>query len=176
MSVLSKRPHPTLEWTQPSALRMEYELRDGSELLATLRVRSSFGTFAEATCGEAAWTFKRVGFWQQRASVRAAGATDDLGVFVNATWTGGGELQLADGTVSRATSNLWMTKFEWHDASDRVLLTLGHGGILRMHADVALAPDAARSAPLDLLAVFGCYLVVMLRSDSGGGAAAAAAG
>ena len=43
---------------------MEYELRAGDMLAATLRFRSSFGSFATAEDGDGCWTFKRVGFWQ----------------------------------------------------------------------------------------------------------------
>ena len=32
-----------LKWTQPSGMRREFELRDGDELVATLRFRSAFG-------------------------------------------------------------------------------------------------------------------------------------
>ena len=35
-----------LKWVQPSAWKMEYELRAGDELIATLRFRTSFGSFA----------------------------------------------------------------------------------------------------------------------------------
>jgi len=44
-----------LEWKQPNALRKEYELRDGES-------------------GDGVWTFKRVGFWQPRATVRTSGS------------------------------------------------------------------------------------------------------
>lgn len=37
-----------LEWVQPSAWKMEYELRTGDETIATLRFRSSFGSFVRA--------------------------------------------------------------------------------------------------------------------------------
>ena len=53
-----------LEWVQPSAWKMQYELRAGDELIATLRFRSSFGSFATAESADGCWTFKRVGFWQ----------------------------------------------------------------------------------------------------------------
>jgi hypothetical protein len=37
-----------LKWLQPHALKMEYELQDSGELAATLRFRSSLGSFATA--------------------------------------------------------------------------------------------------------------------------------
>jgi hypothetical protein len=41
-----------LKWMQPSAWKMEYELRSGDETIATLRFRSSFGSFATAENAE----------------------------------------------------------------------------------------------------------------------------
>ena len=37
-----------LEWVQPGALKMYYELRSDNELIATLGFRSSLGSFATA--------------------------------------------------------------------------------------------------------------------------------
>ena len=84
-------------WTQPHASKMEYELRARDVIAATLSFRSSFGSFATATSADGTWTFKRVGFWQTRATVRADGAEADLAVFKNNTWSGGGTLELPGG-------------------------------------------------------------------------------
>ncbi|HEY0722558.1 MAG TPA: hypothetical protein VGD41_00915, partial [Pyrinomonadaceae bacterium] len=53
-----------LEWVQPSVFKMQYELRAGDELAATLRFRSSFGSLATGESADGCWTFKRIGFWQ----------------------------------------------------------------------------------------------------------------
>ena len=82
-----------LKWVQPHALKMEYELRAGEMLAATLHFRSSFGSFATATSADGSWTFKRVGFWQTRVTVRTSGTETDLAVFRNNTWSGGGTLE-----------------------------------------------------------------------------------
>ena len=51
-----------LEWVQPRALKMYYELRSDNELIATLGFRSLLGSFATAESAEGCWTFKRTGF------------------------------------------------------------------------------------------------------------------
>jgi len=38
-----------LKWLQPSAFKQEFQLRSGDDVLATLRFRSMFGTFATAS-------------------------------------------------------------------------------------------------------------------------------
>ena len=61
----------TLKWVQPKMLKEAYELRSGEELIATLTFRGIAGTFATAESGDGSWTFKRVGFWQNKATIRA---------------------------------------------------------------------------------------------------------
>jgi hypothetical protein len=70
-----------LEWVQPSALKMEFELRADDETAATLRFRSSLGSLATAESGDGCWTFKRVGFWRTRVTIRACDGETDLAVF-----------------------------------------------------------------------------------------------
>lgn len=173
MSVIASRATESLEWTQPSAFRMEYDLHAGSDVLATLRFRSSFGTHAVAQVGSDRWTFKRVGFWQQRATIRRDGDAANLAEFVNATWAHGGELRLADGGRWRATTNFWSTRLAWTDEADHEWVALKPGGLVRLHAAVELAPGAGAGVPVDLLVVFGFYLLVMIQSDSAAVAAAA---
>ena len=46
----------SLKWKQPSALKMNYELRTGDgELAALLHFRSSFGSFATAETTDDCW-------------------------------------------------------------------------------------------------------------------------
>ena len=84
MRAISSMIGQPLKWSQPS-LRMRYELRTGDELVARLDFRSDWGAMAAAESAEGNWTFKRVGFWQNRATIRVADAGDDLAVFTNNT-------------------------------------------------------------------------------------------
>ena len=70
-----------LHWNQPSGFKMEYELRDGETLAATLRFRSSFGSLATAESADGRWTFKRVGFWHPVITVRASNEEATLATF-----------------------------------------------------------------------------------------------
>lgn len=155
-----------LRWAQPSALRMEYELRSRDSLVATLKFSGMFGTLATAESGDGSWTFKRVGFWRQQATVREQGADTDLAVFRNRTWSGGGELLFTDGRSFKATTKLWTTRLEFSSQRDEPLVRFSYGGVFRRAADVHVE-DAARSKPeLPLLVLFGWYLLVMLERDA----------
>jgi len=159
-----------IQWSQPSATRMEYELRSGGEVLATLTFRSSFGTLATAESDDGCWTFKRTGFWQNRASIRACGSDTDLATFQNNTWDGGGSLAFSNGRQIKATTNFWMTNFEFRTVTDEPLVTFDYGGVFHRSAEVRVSPLARDAPESSLLVLFGWYLVIMLDSDHGAGA------
>ena len=166
-----------LKWVQPSAFKMEFELRAGDELAATLRFRSSFGSFAKGESADGCWTFKRVGFWQTRATVRTCDTDTELATFSNNTWTGGGTLELPDGRTFRATTNLWQSKLEFKDGSDAALIQFASRGMAHLSATVEIQPTALRMPELPWMVMLGWYLIVMMSRDAAaGGAAAAAAG
>ena len=156
---------------------MSYELRasiagnpagapDNSDLVATLAIRSVFGTLGTAECGNGCWTFKRVGFWQSRASVRACGSDADLAMFTNSTWDRGGTLECADGRRFKATTSFWKSSFEFTTDADEPLVRFDYGGLFDRSATVTLAPHAAGLPHVSMLISFGWYLIVMLNAQA----------
>ena len=166
MKTIANVAHEPLKWVQPKALKMEYELRAGEEVAATLRFRSSFGSLATGESKDGCWTFKRVGFWQTRATIRASGTDTDLAVFRHNTWSGGGTLELAGGGKYRVTSNAWQTKLEFLDESNAKPVALQIGGVVRLSATVAIHPKALRLPELPWMVMFACYLTVMMQLDT----------
>jgi hypothetical protein len=164
-----------LEWVQPSAWKMEYELHAGDELIATLRFRSSFGSFATTESADGCWTFKRVGFWQTRVTIRGCGSETDIATFKNNTWSGGGTLELPDGREILATTNLWRTNFEFKTEAGATLVRFKTGGLVHLSATVEIQPDAAGVPELPWVVMFGLYLAVMMSSDTASTAGAVAA-
>ncbi len=57
MTKLAELVGHELKWIQPHALKMQYELHTGDIVVATLRFRSSFGSYAVATSADGSWTF-----------------------------------------------------------------------------------------------------------------------
>lgn len=161
-----------LQWLQPHALKMEYELQDLGELTATLRFRSSFGSFATAESADGCWTFKRVGFWQTRATVRVCGAEQDIAVFRNNTWAHGGTLELPDGRRYLANSNFWMTEYGFTTEAGELLVKYRRiGGVLHWSSIVEIQPAAASLKELPWLVAFGWYLTIMMHRDAAAAAA-----
>jgi hypothetical protein len=155
-----------LEWMQPSAWKMEYELRAGDELIATLRFRSSFGSFATAESADGCWTFKRVGFWQTRVTIRSCGSDMDIAMFKNNTWSGGGTVELPGGRKILATTNLWQTNLDFKTEAGATLIRFKTAGLVHLSAKVEIQPDAAGVPELPLIAMLGWYLAVMMYMDT----------
>jgi hypothetical protein len=155
-----------LKWVHPHATKMEFELRDGEVAAATLRFRSFFGSLATAESADGSWTFKRMGFLQTKATVRALGSEQDLGVFKNNTWRDGGTLELPDGRKFPADTNCWATKCSFKTESGVPLVSFQKiGGVLHMSSAVQIH-EAARDLPeLPWIALLGWYLTVMMHMD-----------
>ena len=153
-----------LKWAEVSA--RQHELRAGDELVATLKLQSGFGTLAKAESGDGCFTFKRVGFWQSRASIRACDSDAEVALFTNNTWQSGGTLEFPGGTRYKATTNAWMTRLEFRSESEEQLVGFHYGGLFRRKADVEVSSAALQDPHLHLLVTFGWYLAIMLSNDA----------
>jgi len=165
-----------LRWIQPHALKMDYELHADGFVAAMLGFRSSFGSFATAASADGTWTFKRVGFWQTKATVRATGGQADLAVFKNSTWSGGGTLELPDGRKYPANTNFWSTEYQFKRETGEALITYKKiRGVLHMSSAVEIHGPAKELAEIPWLVSLGWYLAVMMYMDASAGAAVIAA-
>lgn len=171
MRHLAEVVHRNLHWIQPRVLGRVWELRCGDDVVATLAFRSAFGSFAAAASADGSWTFKRVGFWQTRATVRVEGGTDDLAVFEHDTWSRGGTLTLAGLRSLRVTTNLWQSKIEFLAEDETVLFRYLTEGFLRQESQLEVTPSLERVPEMPWLILFGWYLVVMMHEDSAATAA-----
>jgi hypothetical protein len=157
--------HGELHWKQPRLFDSSYELAAGDDVVATLSFRSTFGSFATAETADGSWTFKRVGFWRTRATVRESGAPNDLAVFEHDTWSGGGTLSIAGGPRVQVTTNFWQSRIEFQFEDGTVLFRYEPEGIIRHGAALTIEPAGARMRELPWLLAFGWYLVVMIQHD-----------
>jgi hypothetical protein len=155
-----------LRWRQPSAMRQQYELHAGETLVATLNFRSDWGSLAIGESGDGCWSFKRVGFWQTHATVRACDSEIDIATFQHNTWSGGGTLTSANGLTFNLTTNTWQTRLDVLDTQQLPLLHYENGGWFKLGATLTVAPQALALADLPWLALFGWYVVVMMYRDT----------
>ena len=143
----------------------EYELRFGEQRLATLKFRSMWGTFATGETGEGTWTFKRVGFFQNRVTIRTPSSDAELGVFVN-DWKMGGTLTLPDGRQYRGNTNFWMTQFAFTNEAGQPLVSYRRIGGLSLSAAVEVEPAGAALRELPWLILLGWYVAAMMHQDA----------
>ncbi len=157
----------TLTWSQPRMMKQEYELHDRENLVATLRFRSAFGTLATGESMDGSWTFKRVGFWKTRVSIRKTGSDIDIASFVNNTWSNGGTLEFPDGRRFPADSNFWMTRYAFNKEQETPLVTFEKiSGILHLSSNVIVHDDARRLPELPVMVMLGWYLTIMMYNDT----------
>jgi hypothetical protein len=99
-------------------------------------------------------------------TVRLCGGDSDIASFKNNTWSGGGTLELWDGRLFPATTNLWQTKLEFQNESRNTLIQFKSGGLLHQSAKVEIQPGAIGTPELPFIMMLGWYLIVMISSDS----------
>jgi hypothetical protein len=174
MNKISEYYQRPLKWVQPKMFHEAYELRSGDELIATLTFRGIASTFATSESEDGTWTFKRVGFWQNKATIRNFGSDKDLAVFKNNTWTSGGTLLFTNGNSYKATTNFWMTNYEFQKESGEPIIRFKYGGVFHLSSEVDILPEARTLPEIPILVMFGWYLAVMLYMDSSSAAVVAA--
>lgn len=170
-----------LHWVQPKAMQRRFDLLGVTQCFATLEFTSAFGSLATAWTADGAWTYKRVGFFSPRITVRAEGSENDLAIY-RPRWTGmQGTLEFAGGQAYLwNTVNFWATRFQITDASGQPVMAFQTGlgdfklsDFFKTQARVEINPLAAGSPDLPLLATLGFYLIILQQEDSAGAVAAA---
>ena len=182
MKSFSRLKDMKMEWVQPKALERYFELRAGEDHLATLTFRSSFGSLANADTTEGSWTFKRVGFFNPRITVRAAGSEVDLAVYQPKFW-GDGALTFRDGlSFSWKPVNFWATEWAFKDEAGNSILVFKSGiekgklsDAFKTQATVEIQPVLTPRQWLPLLAALGMYLLILRQEEAAAAAAATSA-
>lgn len=165
-SIRNAQSH-TLIWQQQQLHPRCYELRSGTVLCATLRWLRPVGSLAQADTAEGQWTFKRVGFWRPRVTVRIHAATTDLLVF-EPTRTGSGTLDLPQARQLRwSTTAAVESRWAWHASTGQPLLRFATSADgTTSSGQVTIEPEAHQLPDLALLVALGWYLTVLLADDA----------
>lgn len=155
-----------LTWVQPRALKSEFELRFGDELVGTLRFPKMLSTVAVAECGEGCWTFQRVGFWKTRTIVRANGSNSDSGIYTSNTWKGGGVLEMPDKRKFNVATSVWKSILEFRTEAGETLIHIKNSGVFRHSSCVQMYRKALHIPEFPWLVLLGLYLTIMARRDA----------
>lgn len=157
----------TAAWRRAGRGRRSFKLENSSGTVATLRLRRALSSLGEAKARDGEWTFKRVGFLRPRVTVREAGSDTDIGVF-HASLGGDGKLEMADGSsFTRSSRGFWHARRVWRDARGNEVMIVEPKSVLTSTATVTLG-EAAKGAPVALLACLGYYLTVLAAEEDAG--------
>lgn len=165
MSPLSVEPDNQWRWSQVQTDRRTYALRSSANLLGGLRFESAWGSLATADSVGHRWTFKRVGFFNTRVTVREPNRTDNVAVFTP-SWTGG-SLRMGHGVVFewRATG-MWSFEHGWFRSDGAEVLRVRPSSLSKVEADVVVAPLARGVQELELLSLLSFYLLLLAAEDA----------
>jgi hypothetical protein len=156
-----------LIWTQPSALRRQYELKNGDEIFGRLTFQKSCGSLVSAAVASQSWTFKREGFLSPRVTVRAPNSDVNLAVF-HPKWTGSGVLEFSDGRqIPWRNTSFWGNEWAFLQGENRPLICFKqHDGLFKISARLEVDPAGAALPDLPLLAALGWYLMLLTAQDA----------
>lgn len=172
MKKLSEVEGRSLYWVQPKSQVRFFELRvEDSFIVATLGFEKSTGTLATAQVAGESWTFKRVGFFNPRVTVRRAGSEENIAVYEPRFWADG-ILRLESGREYRWTStNFWSTQWSFQNPNGTPVFTFKPAkektwkDIFKTQAMVDVEGEAWKLRELGLLVLLGWYLVIKHQDD-----------
>ncbi len=162
-----------LEWVKPKWTKLQFELRAGETVVATLAW--AHGSSAVGEWAEGQYRFSRAGWFRPRILVRGAApdATDASEEPIATFAYRVGTLTFPDGrTFLWKKPKKLTTERIWVDSAATALVRVRPA---RWHAAAAVTiqPEAAGLPELPLLVLLGQYLIVLAAQDA---AAASAAG
>jgi hypothetical protein len=166
---LTEGQNAELLWVKPKWSRLQFELRAGETVVATLAWTR--GSRALAQWGESQYRFSRQGWLRPRILIRTAdsGDTDEpLATFAPR----GGVLTFPDGRVFIWKKPKRLTSERvWVDSASTMLVRFRPAR--RSTVAVTTQPESARQPELPLLILLGQYLIVLSAQDAEAASAAA---
>jgi hypothetical protein len=183
MKSLKEAGQEHLSWMQPKTTHQLFELRLKDDLFGTLVFPKSVGSLAQAETSEGRWTFKRVGFFSTRITVRKSGEENDIAAFKPNLMVTSGVLEFSNGNKYQwHSANFWETKFEFKDANGEIVVTFRSGvedpklkDWFKTQARVEIAEHKNNLPELSIMILLGWYLIIVLQMDSSAGAVVAVA-
>jgi hypothetical protein len=184
MKTIQEALYTQPQWVQPRASQNRFDLRSGEDLYAQLEFPKWYGSLAIATAAGQRWTFKRVGFFNPRVTVRGEGSETDLAVF-QPRWTGTeGTAHITNGAAyTWKTANFWATEYVWLNTAGELLIQYRQGieaswlaDLFKTQSRVEIQPSAQALQDLSLLVSLGWYLIVLKQQDDASAVTAATVG
>jgi len=164
MNYSNLRPAGTLTWSRlPHAETRTYTLKQDVATVGTLRWQKKRGSLVLGETKIGSWSFKRVGFFSTKVSVRTAESEQEIAAFYPSPF-GGGWAEFGGSRLWRLTARgLFKQTYEFIDTSGRVGLTLRPSGD---DAEVILSGLSLDESTAGLLALMMWYVVLLAADDA----------
>jgi len=165
MNSLSTAVGLQLRWIQPSILARHFELHLENNLIGELRfdtAATAYGTLTTADSVTKKWSFKEVGLFKRRLTIRESEAKEDLAVFRGNLW-GEGWVEFSNGnTFHWKSTNFRRTQWGLFNAHEVCLLVLTPKPSypLQVQSFVEISAQGSDLDELPLLVMMGWYLRV----------------
>ena len=150
-----------LTWHRADEGQASWELRAGLDVVGTVSWQNPTedGTLVVATSADGRWSFKRVGVFSPRVTVRVAGTDTDVAIVT--PHLGRSLVAFADGhTVHFLRRGFWLNEFIFSESNGEPLLSFKEAG-----TRVEITTGAETRSDASLLALLGCYLLQLYARD-----------
>lgn len=152
-----------MSWVHPEVAKRHYELRAGTEELASLTWDVPDGSIAIAKTDSGSWTLRRLGFLNPHVVALDKGSGKQVFRF-DAAMSGGGLAQATDGHHYRWYANLWRAEWGWMDTGGTELVKFHRSFAVdeKQEGELEILDKGRESLHLDLLVTVGWYLIIMV--------------
>ena len=104
-------PNEHLIWTQPKTIHQFFELRLNDDLYGTLNFPKLTGSLAEVEAFDGKWSFKRIGIFHTKITVREFGHENYIAIFKPNLMASSGSLEFVNGkSFTWEAANFWATE------------------------------------------------------------------
>lgn len=155
-----------LTWTKvPRKRPRMYELSQGDNVYARLTWQKLGGSHALGESQAGSFSFKRVGFFSTKVTIRTTESDLDIGYFYP-TMLGGGRIELRDGRMWKIKAmGLFQPRYVVFDNSERAVLNFKVKGF-GSGSELTFAKPYPDEKTAYLLAIIGWYVSILANEDS----------
>jgi hypothetical protein len=167
---MQKIPNDTsfiAEWIQPGMRNPFYELQCGNLYLGTLEFQSSFSSLAFAETADGKWSFKQVGVWNPRMTIREQGKQENIATYQSKIWSS--KICFNNGkTYIWKSINFWSTQWAFINSAGEVMSVVKPGvakkkfsGFFKTQVTMEIYPSKETEGNITLLLPFALYLIIL---------------
>lgn len=154
----------TAQWSRiPKAKLRTYQLKQGDDVVGSLQWQKGWGSLVLGETRAGSWSFKRVGFFTTKVSVRVPGSEQEIAAFYPSLMSGG-RVEFSDGRAwGLHTQGLFNQQYELTNSSGQPELTLRP---TRKGAVVIFGETARDERTIGLLSLLLWHVTLLANEDA----------